>query len=132
MGFASDYSGPSYIKAKMVESSSWDYAWGEVHVYRWDLTLDRSKVSSGERVDVYASFTGLPAGTWVALHIFITGSATMTCDHTPILSHLPPGGKSPGDAWVFQSGYIKKGLYLLLFRLDKPDERLRLGYLTVT
>lgn len=139
MGYASDFTGTSYITGKMTGSTTWDFGFGEVHIYKWVLSLDRTKVSSGERVDMFATFTGLPKGTYVALDITIKGEATMTCDHVPLVKTLDKE-KGPGDAWYFKSsddlpaGHLIGGghRYVLLFRLETPDSPVRIGYLTVT
>lgn len=143
MGYATDYSGPSYITGKLSSSGSVFLKGEEVHVYRWTLTVSRSEASREDRVDVYATFTGLPKGALVQLYLSLDGTASFTCDHRPLVypfpssglreewyfTPIPPLSSSGRDDVVARIG--SKVQYALIFRLPAPDMPIRLGYLTV-
>lgn len=143
MGYASDFSGPSYIKGKLGSAGTATIAATEVHVYRWTLTVSSPETGRGGRVDVYATFSGLPADAVVLLWLDVAGNATFTCDRTPLVKRIPPGGLK--DEWIF-SRFLSfsvyghpdfhariggKLRYGLMFRLKTPGVPVRLGYLTV-
>lgn len=139
MGYATDFSGPSYISGVLTPGGVIATDLHEVHVYTWTLTVDKAATGRGGRVDVYASFSGLPADAVVSIVLDILGAATFTCDHTPQVSRLTAAGL--GDEWLFRPAWSSYGhaalavdgkvRYYLSFRLKTPGVPIRIGYLTV-
>ncbi|KAF0242139.1 MAG: hypothetical protein FD180_4069 [Planctomycetota bacterium] len=133
MGYASDFSGPSYISGKMTSTGKEMFHGMEVHIYTWDLTVDKTSSARSGKVDVFATFTGLKAGDSVTVFITVTGDATFTCDHTPLVSTVPLGGL--GANWLFlqvpYEGSPPLKIYSVTFLLPAASTPIKLGYLTV-
>lgn len=139
MGYATDFAGPSYISGVLTPGGVVDTHVYEVHVYKWTLTVEKAATGRGGRVDVYASFSGLPADAVVGLVLDIIGAAIFTCDHTPQVPRLTRAGL--GDEWLFRPAWTVHGStavavdgkvrYYLAFRLKTPGVPIRIGYLTV-
>jgi hypothetical protein len=136
MGYATGYTGPSWVKVK---STYWgpSYAHGvEWHNYTWELTLDRTAVTPGESVDVFVEFSGLPAGAMVGLEIVVPGGAKLTVTHTPLVDRVPADGL--GSAWFHRT--YKASLdpletrvrHSIILPVPSTPGPLKLGTLTVT
>ncbi|MCE9584638.1 MAG: hypothetical protein K8T20_19275 [Planctomycetes bacterium] len=136
MGYASGYKGPSYVTAKVTHSGKTTIHSATVYLYDWSLTLDRTKVSSGERVNVYATFDGLPESSYVLLRIEVYGGAKLVCDHTPIMPRIKADTLPPDGTWVFGESsltpFTEPQSYGYLFKTPPPGTRVLLGYLTVS
>jgi hypothetical protein len=133
MGYASDFSGPSYISGKMTSSGLSPFGMTETWVYSWELTVDKTSTTRSGKVDVFASFTGLKAGDLVTVQLFVTTGATFTCDHKPLVFIPPVGGLK--DQWLYYRipdlSTPPRFVCSLTFRLSAPGVPIRLGYLTV-
>ncbi|MEK7470101.1 MAG: hypothetical protein AAB074_22255 [Planctomycetota bacterium] len=133
MGYASDFSGPSYITGTMTSTGKEMFKGVENHIYTWNLTVDKTAAPRSGTVDVYATFSGLKSGDLVTVILSVTSEATFTCDHVPVVSTPPIKGWK--DEWLFNvipyEGAPPLNMYSLTFRLPSPDVPVRLGFLKV-
>lgn len=136
MGYTTGFTGPSYVKVKSVFEGPWTEYGHMMYLYQWELTLDRSMVESGTVVNVYGSFSGLPAGKIVMIWMVLPDGTDFTVDHAPLVSTIGPEGL--GSAWYYStwSAYYvptdKKQLVHSIALPAPPDTSpVKLGHLTV-
>lgn len=137
MGYGTEFTGPSYVKVKSVASGPYSEYGHMLYIYIWELQLDRTAVESGTVVNLYASFSGLPAGKIVMIRMTMPDGVDFVVDHAPLLSEIPPEGL--GSAWYYtfyKGADLTTGewAYVRTLALPAPPSAspVKLGHLTVT
>lgn len=137
VSYSMDFTGPSYVKVKSTSVTT-HTEWGHsVVVYSWNLGIDRDMVDPGTTVDVFGSFTGLPAGKLVEVRLYVPDGSEFKVEHTPLVSTIPPGGL--GTAWCYWSvrstyamGDFPLGvMHTLILPAPATPEPVKLGHLVV-
>ncbi|MBI2922037.1 MAG: hypothetical protein HYY18_13205 [Planctomycetes bacterium] len=138
MGYSTSFTGPSYIKVKSLgEGVPYGVYGHTVHIYEWDLSLDRSVVESGTTVNVFASFSDLPPDRIVMVRLQIPEGVEFIVDHAPLLSTIPPEGL--GTAWYYYSYKAttmegEPAGYVVTLAMQAPTSPtpVKLGHMTVS